>query len=49
MHRDGPIRDRTTWILGDRGPYDMASCLQFARDVDESERFDQDRMGETSG
>ena len=40
MHRDGPIKDRTTGIKGDRGPYDVASCLLFARDVNESEPSD---------
>ena len=49
MHRDGPIEDRTTWIKGNHGPYDVASCLQLARDVDESELSDQDRMGGICG
>ena len=36
MHHDGPIKDLTTRIKGDRGTHDVGSCPLFAHDVDAS-------------
>ena len=44
MHHDGPIKDPTTEIKEDRGPYDVGSCPLFARDVDVSGASNPHRM-----
>ena len=36
MHHDGSIKDRTTEIKEDRGPYDVRSCPLFASNMDAS-------------
>ena len=46
MHHDGPIKDLTTEIKEECGPYDVGSCPLFASDVDASGASDPHQTDE---
>ena len=46
MHHDGLIKDCTTEIKEERGPYDVGLCPLFASDIDASGASDPHRTDE---